>query len=221
MYENDDVYVCGPDAPFTDEELASARAMLDDPDDDPAAASVVYVDEDGFEVPVSDLLDYSEWNAERQALSEAQRQQDRPVDQLPSRWPVARDAATGDGQPPTVRRGKVLRDHTSEPRKVDQPAVRRVDSGDWTELHNDADAIAEFFRAGCLAISADLADLLRPTPRGRLSANELERRDVLAGLVAEARSRGARLEAIGKITGRPVSTVSALETRGRALLAAR
>jgi hypothetical protein len=56
----------------------------------------------------------------------------------------------------------------------------------------------------------DFDDLIRATPRGRLSFSEQKRRDELARVVQAARERGALVQALARVLNRPVSTIHSL-----------
>ena len=60
-----------------------------------------------------------------------------------------------------------------------------------------------------------VSELLAPTPRGRLVADERARRAVLADVVASLRKRGAKLEAIGAVIGRSKPRVLELARAGK------
>ncbi|HEU5216171.1 MAG TPA: hypothetical protein VFU30_11575, partial [Gaiellaceae bacterium] len=58
--------------------------------------------------------------------------------------------------------------------------------------------------------SLDFAELVRPTPAGRLTAAERERREEIARLVKLARAEGAGFEPLSRVLQRPLSRVHAL-----------
>jgi hypothetical protein len=66
----------------------------------------------------------------------------------------------------------------------------------------------------------DFAELIRPTPRGGLNAEERERRAELARLVAEARAAGAGYEPLKRVLGRSLATVHQLARDGQSAAAA-
>lgn len=111
--------------------------------------------------------------------------------------------------PPAPTRAGKRRDVT--------PAVRVVRDGieDWQQLGNDENAIGIVITFAAAAAGYEVADLLAPTPRGRLSADEQERRARLADVVASLRARGAKLEAIGSVIGRSKPRVLELARAGK------
>lgn len=60
------------------------------------------------------------------------------------------------------------------------------------------------------------ADLVRPTPPGRLNTDERHRREELARLVGLARSRGAAFETLARVLNRSLATVHALASSASA-----
>lgn len=86
------------------------------------------------------------------------------------------------------------------------------------ELGHDDAAIRSLLADLSASSPFTFAELVAPTPSGRLPEVEQERRNTLACGVAEARRQGAMVEALGRVLGRPRSTINALESRGRALL---
>lgn len=82
---------------------------------------------------------------------------------------------------------------------------------------DDAASARRVLTAAAVDAGMSFADLVAPIPRGRLSASDKQRRDVLACAVAEVRERGATVHVVATVTGRALATVHLLEQRGRAL----
>jgi hypothetical protein len=109
--------------------------------------------------------------------------------------------------------------HTTESDPRKQFFTFDADEGDG--LGHDHDAIERLIAEAASAAGYSVAALVAAIPRGRLKAPEQARRDALAKAVAAARDQGARVEALAEVLRRPTSTIAALETRGRALLASK
>jgi hypothetical protein len=78
------------------------------------------------------------------------------------------------------------------------------------ELGADAAAVRRFIRAELEAAGLDAESHLHPPPRGKPTAAARAVREALAPVVAAARAKGAKLEALAAATNRTVSTVEAL-----------
>ena len=64
------------------------------------------------------------------------------------------------------------------------------------------------------ATHLDFTELVRATPRGRLTPAERGRRDELARVVFAARQSGAGFEPLARVLGRSLSTVHQLAVAG-------
>ncbi len=92
----------------------------------------------------------------------------------------------------------------SRPRgTVLQERTRYVAAGDFP----DDDDLRLFLAERA---SIDFAELVRPTPAGRLTADERERRNELARVVKLTREKGAGFEQLARVLGRSLATVHAL-----------
>jgi hypothetical protein len=164
------------------------------------------------------------WNARMKAFDQLERIRD-----LRAEIPVDRDEAIERvelaGSPHREHRraagvsglgGKAERSRPGR-RASSTPAVR-TERG-WEQLGNDTTAIRAFLVGRAGEQGRELLELAAPFARGRLPADELERRDLLAAVVTEARDRGATLRAIGLVLERPRQRVADLEQRGRTLAA--
>jgi hypothetical protein len=88
---------------------------------------------------------------------------------------------------------------------------------DYRQLGNDDAAIRAFVSDCAAGDSYTFEDLIVQPGRGRLSAEEQRRRDLLAGIVRGLRDRGAALPAIARVIGCSTPTALRLERHGRAL----
>jgi hypothetical protein len=95
-------------------------------------------------------------------------------------------------------------------RAVLEPIGARVQRQGSDEMVAALEALAQ-------ASGYTLAERVAPFPRGKPSAEIRARYDALAVVVSVARSRGAGLNAIGKVIGRPKQRVAELANRGAEL----
>jgi hypothetical protein len=160
-----------------------------------------------------------ERNARIRARNDHGRQADRPDGSPGDPWWPQEIRVPVRGADKSPRRGEAL----AEPRQRAAPAAVRVtDLGgnvEWQELGNDTDAIFGFIAERAKTTPFCAAKLLRPQRPGRPTPEEAERRAALAVIVAAARDRGAKYEALASVLGRPLVSVAKLETDGRKLSA--
>lgn len=93
--------------------------------------------------------------------------------------------------------------------------IQRDGVSEWAQLGNDEAAIRTVLTAAAAESGYTVDEILTPTPRGRLNADENNRRSALADIVASLRKRGAKLEAIGAVIGRSKARVHELAASGK------
>ena len=166
-----------------------------------------------------------DWDERMKAFDKIERRQERTAEP-PVDWRVI-DTIEEIGDSPRRDNRRVLHEPIirsgSAPKlgkkRETRPAlkIQTAEGPDWVKLGNDERAIKAFLTAAAEGRGEDFAVLFRPFKPGRQSEAESHRRDLVARLVAEARDRDAKLEAIGAVIGQSKQRVRDLVSAGREL----